>query len=373
MLKRICFLLCASLGVAGAQSLTVLDARRVGNNVEGMTLPDRGRLKGDIVLLDGDEVRATDKRGRTRTLFNIRERGLVTDWTPRGIAWVGSERRFVFHDLFTPFHATNELVFFDENGLLDRRVEVVYPEGAIITNIEGMTYIPASSGVFPDHLVTTLIDENFHPSFIVIDRDGAVVDRIFPDEPVASTYAVGIGYAGHPDRLVVSLLGSDDLYEVGFDGSVNGPFAPPIRMIEAVAEDHGHFVVAAYSGEIARTRRDFSPTGPRIDASTAPGVHRATSVAHDGGELVFLQPLATSEISVVPDDLSGRELLFDHPEILMGLTLAPGLGPRSRLSATSSFSTTGAWARCSTRSRWPRRSPASGRSGWRMSIRRASS
>src|SRR5687768_6708924 len=116
---RACVFLALSIATAApafGQGLILRDSRRIGNNVEGMTLPDRGKLKGDIVLLDGDEVRVIPRDGRPRVLFNIVERGLVADWTPRGIAWVGSEQRFVFHDLFTPFHAANDLVFFDAQG-----------------------------------------------------------------------------------------------------------------------------------------------------------------------------------------------------------------------------------------------------------------
>jgi hypothetical protein len=39
---------------ASAQVASVVDVRRVGSNVEDITIVDNGRLANDVVLLDGD-------------------------------------------------------------------------------------------------------------------------------------------------------------------------------------------------------------------------------------------------------------------------------------------------------------------------------
>jgi hypothetical protein len=294
---------------ASAQVASVVDVRRVGSNVEDITIVDNGRMANDVVLLDGDELRVVRDPSSTdpaELLCDLTDAGVVTDFTPRGIAWVAKTREFVVHDLHVPFHPTNQLVFFDDRCQNVRRVEVTYPNDLVIGNTEGMDFIPASSPRFKNHVAVLVDNESFVARIAIIDLDGDVVDVITPDGPIGSTYGLGLSYVAG-GAFYVTALGTDETWRVDFDGVstfVGGePFA---SVTEGLDQAHDRrFVAVDYRARLRRTDRTFAViAGSDRSYVYGPNMPRESAVTHVDGHFIFIGGLFNPQLNAMPDDYS---------------------------------------------------------------------
>ncbi|HUQ06482.1 MAG TPA: hypothetical protein VM261_28460 [Kofleriaceae bacterium] len=289
---------------ASAQVASVADVRRVGSNVEDITSVDKGALNKKVVLLDGDELRVVDPASNAPATFlcDLTDAGVITDWTPRGIAWVTKTRELVVHDFFPPFHPVAELVFFDDRCEHVRRVPVTYPFP--ITNTEGMDYIPASSRHFRNHVASIVEDENFQARIVIFDLDGEIADIITPDAPVGTQYGLGLAYSD--DGFLVTLLGVDETWRVEFDGSVSlvGPQPWP-GVTEGLDESSKGFVGVEYRARLRRTDDDLVViAGGDRSYVYGPNMPRENAVTHVDGLFVFTGGLFDPQLNAMPDDYS---------------------------------------------------------------------
>ncbi len=326
----VCLLTLATLIVdASAQTATVIDAHRVGSNVEDIALVDKGRLNKHVAMLDGDQLRAVRLQGAAKPaelVCDLSAADVVTDWTPRGIAWVASSREFVVHDLWAPSHPTTELVFFDDRCQHVRRVEAVYPPGLQIGNTEGMDYIPHDSPVWPDHIAMIVDDETFRPLIVIFDLDGVVVDTIVPDEPVRSTYGLGLAYV-EPGAFMVTLLEVAEAWTVDFDGSVSGPVPRPmLGETEGLDQERdGRFVAMDYQALLVRTDPALVPlAGSARDLSIPPNLPRPRAIDHQDGRFVFLGGLFSPELWATDDAFATGTHLVDLGGAPHGFATIPG-------------------------------------------------
>jgi len=238
-------LLIASEGAAQ----TVLNRARLGNNIEDITFVKKGPLANNIVMLDGYEVFALpvekEKHGggggdgdddndgnnhgndhgddechnqSARKLFDLR--GLPIQVAPRGFAYVESENLFVMDD---PLQIT-KLLFVDRNGHLQSTRTIQYLNGFVPIHIEGLTYIPANSPIFPDRLVMVAWDDD--PAcdgqgmrLEVMTRQGQVVSEIFPDAPLRCNTITGVSLLA-PNRLLVTTFPDNNIWTLDSAGHI---------------------------------------------------------------------------------------------------------------------------------------------------------
>jgi hypothetical protein len=96
-------------------------------------------------------------------------------------------------------------------------------------HIEGLTYIPNDSPLFPDHLIMVVWDTlgAADVRLEIMRRDGVVVAEIHrPDWPVQLLSEGGLGDVMYlsPNRLLVSAFHPDSLWIIDFAGNiVSGP------------------------------------------------------------------------------------------------------------------------------------------------------
>jgi hypothetical protein len=184
---------------------------------------DRGPLAKNAIILDGYEIWGVPAAGMggagapARKLFDLRPLGIESG--PRGIAYIESENVFA---LVEPVH-TDELIISDHRGRLVERRQIEYLGGYMPEHVEGLTYIPESSPVFPGHLaLVTLcwIDlPTWQTRIQILRSDGQVVHEIVPDQPLGNGYGIGITHLA-PDRLLVGECGyTGELYTMDFDGN----------------------------------------------------------------------------------------------------------------------------------------------------------
>lgn len=213
---------------ANAQTVTVVNKARIGGYSEDITYVPRGRLRDNIIVLDGYEVFAVENarrpRGPMTKLFDVRIPEI--DIRPNGIAYVESEGLFAFNDVTQP----TKLFFFDEKGQFKGTRNIQYlSSGYMPQHMEGLAYIPSSSPTFPDHLILVVFDSlSVGPARLeVMRRDGVVVAEIFrSDWPSSFDFSVaGLGDVAFlaPNRLLVTTY-DNSIWTMDFSGNIlSGP------------------------------------------------------------------------------------------------------------------------------------------------------
>jgi hypothetical protein len=204
-----------------AHAQTVLSRTRIGGYAEDIAYVSGGVLKDNIVLTDGFDIYAVPvskkekgKEPMTR-LFDIK--GLGIDVNPRGITYIESEDLFVVNDIAQ----RSKLFLFDADGKPRGTRTIQYPGGYAPGHLEGMAYIPASSAVFPDHLIQVALDTLNGPSRIeILKRDGQVVAEITPNWPVgtATEFMADVAFLA-PNKLLVTFY-DNSIWTIDFNGNV---------------------------------------------------------------------------------------------------------------------------------------------------------
>ena len=248
LLAAALFALLFAASPAGAQ--TVVSRARVGGYAEDIAYASGGALKENIVLTDGYEIFAAPvakkekaKEPLTR-LFDIK--GLGIDVNPRGITYVESEDLFVINDIAQ----RSTLFLFDAQGRPQGTRKITYLGGYAPEHLEGMGYIPASSPLYPDHLIQVALDTLNGPSRIeILTRAGQVVKEISPAWPAGSdTLFIGDVAFLPPNRLLVTFY-NNSIWTVDFDGNVvAGPqvYPGPTGFEGLVRLGDGRFVAAGF-------------------------------------------------------------------------------------------------------------------------------
>src|SRR5258706_2640288 len=212
-----------------AQSQTVVSHTRIGGYSEDIAFVTSGPLKDNIVLIDGYEVFAVKNAKRPQggmvKLFDVKIPEI--DIRPNGIAYVESEDLFVINDVSHP----TKLFTLNQQGKFKGTRPIQYLDsGYVPQHMEGMAYIPASSPIFPDHIIVTVLDTLSGPSRIeVLQRNGVVVAEILPDwlppppsdpdNPIYDTSFIGDVAFLAPNKLLVTFY-TNAIWTIDFNGTV---------------------------------------------------------------------------------------------------------------------------------------------------------
>jgi hypothetical protein len=205
---------------------TVVTRARVGGYAEDITQVTSGALKDQVVMINGYELYSVNpaKKGPLTRICKFDHPEF--DQFPNGFAFVPTENMFVLNN-----DGKNKLFFFDQSCTSKGVRPIQYLNSSYRAgHIEGMAYIPASSPVFPDHLILVAWDDPIvgPARLIVMRRDGVQVAEIIrPDWPAAflpSEGGLGDVTFLAPNRLLASAYHPDSLWVMDFNGNIlSGP------------------------------------------------------------------------------------------------------------------------------------------------------
>src|SRR5687767_13924539 len=210
----------ASVGYAQ----TVVSRSRVGGYAEDITFVSSGPLKGHVVMLNGYEIYAVDvakkEKGKAPLSGLCEVKIPEFDQFPNGFTYVESEGLFFMNQSTDP----NRLYLFDQTCAFKGTRPIQYLNSAYRPgHMEGMTHIPSSSPVFPDHLVMSVWDDLAGgPNRLeVVRRDGVVVSEIFKSDWPEDFTGGGLGDVLFlaPDRLLVSTY-ANGIWTIDFSGNL---------------------------------------------------------------------------------------------------------------------------------------------------------
>ncbi|MEK6301400.1 MAG: hypothetical protein AABO41_11810 [Acidobacteriota bacterium] len=216
------------LAATDARSQTVVSRTRIGGYSEDITYVSRGRLRNNIVILDGYEVFAVENlrtpKGQMTKLFDVKIPEINT--RPNGITYIESEGLFAFNEVTQP----TKLFLFTDTGQFKGTRTIGYLGGYVPQHMEGLAYIPSTSPSFPDHIIVTALDTLNGPSRIeVVRRDGHVDAEIFPnwpapppsdpDNPIYDTSFIGDVAFLAPNKLLVTFY-TNAIWTIDFAGNV---------------------------------------------------------------------------------------------------------------------------------------------------------
>lgn len=209
-----------------ASSQTVIKSAKIGGYSEDLTFVTAGALKDNIAVLNGFEVYAVPnqkkEKGPMVKLFDVKVPEI--DVFPNGLAYVESEDAFVLNQTLH----TNKLYFFDQTGAYKGRRDIQYLNSSYLPiHVEGLAYIPASSSLFPDHLVMVVWDDfvGGPKRLEIIRRDGVVAAEIYKPDWPASFFGAALGGVSFlaPNRLLVTTF-DNSIWTMDFSGNIiSGP------------------------------------------------------------------------------------------------------------------------------------------------------
>lgn len=209
-----------------ANAQTVETRARIGGYSEDITFVTSGPLKDQVVMMNGYELYATQiaKKGALTRVCRIDHPEF--DQFVNGFTFVESEGLFVMNNAPHP----NKLFFFDQNCASKGTRPIQYLNSNYRpAHLEGMAYLPASSPVFPDHLIMVAHDDVVfgNPRLVIMSRDGVqVADISRPDWPAQFSSEGGLGDVTFlpPNRLLVSAYHTESLWIMDFTGNIlTGP------------------------------------------------------------------------------------------------------------------------------------------------------
>ena len=330
MMKRLTPLLIFLLAVtslsmaakpAKKMKIKVLDRVRLTVLCEDLEYVASGPLAGQLAILDESHVYGTraDGRGNSKVklLFDMPD----VPGRPNGIAYVESLGLFAVD---TGDHR-DMLYFVDHKGRLQFELPIQYLDGyEPDLGVEGLAYIPETSGIFPDHLVLVTLDSDEdtgerYGHLQVIDLDGQVVrDIVVPSEINGENF--GAVTFQPPDSLLIGTYApADPLHELDFDGNIVPPDHPCpdcgelIGGFEGLARTSDGLIVGAGSyGNLVYFDGDVERS-PELDRVYAPnlGLDGRRGIAWDSWDdqfLVLHRPPSDSSIqpriAAVPPNLN---------------------------------------------------------------------
>lgn len=215
-------LIAALFLVIEARAQAVENRARSGGYAEDITFVTSGALKDQVVMTNGYELYAVSL-GKKSVLSRVcRVDHPEMDQFVNGVTFVESERLFVMNDSSHP----DKLFFFDQTCASKGTRKVKYLDSNYRpAHLEGMAYLPASSPVFPDHLIMVAWDDAAASNvrLVILRRDGVQVAEIVrPDWPDQFHFEGGLGDVTflEPNRLLVSVYHPDSLWIMDFNGNI---------------------------------------------------------------------------------------------------------------------------------------------------------
>ncbi len=233
----------------GLSAQTVVSRARTGGYAEDIAFVASGALKDQVVMTNGYELYATSLTKKAALTRICRIDHPEMDQFVNGFTFVESEGLFVMNNAPHP----NKLYFFDQTCASKGTRTIQYLNSSYRPgHLEGMTYIPATSPTFPDHLIMVAWDDLNSAVFrlIIMRRDGVQVAEISRNDWPTQFSEGGIGDVTFlaPNRLLVSLFHPDRLWTMDFDGNIlSGPVAGTNAAGEGVVQmSDGRVVVVTY-------------------------------------------------------------------------------------------------------------------------------
>jgi hypothetical protein len=271
--------------------------------------------------------------------------GLGLGGSPRGIGYIDSRQQFVFNDPF----ALSTLFFTDSRGLPISSIDIQYPNGQPVL-VEGLSYIPTTSRVFPDTLLMIASfeddtsDSGLQSRVEVVNLDGTVAREVVPPTNIASLLLTGVSFKSQGKLPGNLLLSSDDdqtIYEIDFKGNLiatyqdlNSSRRQMLHGIEGLAQLSNGQVIAAgnFDGLIAVT--DLNGTTPPtfVDYRVGIGLSLTSGIAWDSTANQFLvigfdrQRPDSPTISSVPSALNSFQPIVQVDPTTRRLTYIPAEG-----------------------------------------------
>ena len=228
---------------------TVLSRARTGGYAEDIAFVTSGALKDQLVMTNGYELYATPLAKKAALTRLCRIDHPEFDQFVNGFTFVESEGLFVMNNAPHP----DKLYFFDQTCASKGTRTIQYLNSSYRPgHLEGMTYIPATSPTFPDHLILVAWDDLNGIAFrlIIMRRDGVQVAEISRNDWPTQFTEGGIGDVTFltPNRLLVSLYHPDSLWTMDFSGNIlSGPVAGTNGSGEGIVQmSDGRVVATTY-------------------------------------------------------------------------------------------------------------------------------
>jgi hypothetical protein len=328
MLKRRLTALAASwllfgLVVPVCSAQRVLQRKRLENNTEAITAILSGPLKGNVAIMDGLDVLALSQENEeedAHKLFNVLALGVNSG--PRGIAYIESQRQFVFDD---PTQIPT-LFLSDVRGNPQGTIAVTYPGGFTPDHVEGLASLPAEATYFPNTLVQVAITfgaTSTTTRLEVIDPSGLVVAEIFPQifasDPNPSDFVTGLAFQ-FPDHLLVGTV-SGLLWQIDFAGNVTaGPVTfPGVTDLEGIAQTgRNRIAVAGYSaGKLMFVDGSLNRVAQEVQSyQIGFGLSQALGVAWDSDTGTHLVHVSGASGPIPPEVISLTRSLHSEQEVV---------------------------------------------------------
>jgi len=310
VLFGLCLFLAGTADTATAQ--TVVARARLGNNTEDIEFIHTGRYANHIAIIDGYDVLAVPaiRQGRdpVQKLFDVKK--LPLSGGPRGIAYVESERLFVFTDVVFG----NQLFFTDENGAEAGIREITFPVEVSSAGSESVSYIRRGSPFYPDHLLLVIYAApDYSQRIEVVRRDGVVVSEIVPEAAIQEHGCASACYLGSGRLLVSTFDGLVFLMDTSGRVVAGPSVAAAGESCEGAAQlADGRLAIASYTAgkvlyfdeqlnRLPEADRDYK-IGIGISRPLGPAWNSATD------ELLFLNG---PTVDAVPATLNGRRTVLD--------------------------------------------------------------
>ena len=203
----------------------VLDRVRLDVLCEDLEYVTNGPLAGRLAILDESHVYGIQADGsgnsKVKLLFDMPD----FPGRPNGIAYVDSLGLFAIDTRDNP----GMLYFVDHKGRPQFELPIQYLDDYWPNlGVEGLAYIPETSGFYPDHLVLVTADydpddpyDPGHGRLQIIDLDGQVVKSILVPPEIINGVNLGAVTFQPPDSLLIGIYSSADaLYTLDFDGNL---------------------------------------------------------------------------------------------------------------------------------------------------------
>jgi len=226
LLKIFALTLIAAFAAIDLNAQTIVNRARIGGYAEDITFVNSGALKGQVVMTNGYELHAVEMIKKSALTRICRIDTPELDQFVNGFTFVPSEGLFAMNNAPHP----DKLFFFDQAcGFKGTRPIQYLDSNYRPGHVEGMTYIPNDSPLFPDHLIMVVWDAlgAADVRLEIMRRDGVVVAEIHRlDWPVQLLSEGGVGDVMYlsPNRLLVSAFHPDSLWIIDFAGNiVSGP------------------------------------------------------------------------------------------------------------------------------------------------------
>jgi hypothetical protein len=126
--------------IFASPAATVVARARLGNSTEDISYSPAGAFGGHFIVLDGYDVLLLPPAGADaapKKLFDVR--GLAVTDAPRGLAFLESEKLFVFNDV----RRRTTLLLADPQGSAAGERTVQFPDGFAPDQVEGLDAMPS--------------------------------------------------------------------------------------------------------------------------------------------------------------------------------------------------------------------------------------